>query len=294
MLIAVPSDGPGGLDAPISEHFGHCTAFTLVAVADGEIGDVSVVENSAHEHGGCMAPVHALKAEGVEVLVAGGMGMRPLAGFQQVGIAVHFKEDARSVRDAVDLYLAGKCRAFGESETCGSGAGGCGGHHQDAPVEREPIVGRADARSGRIVTFDYAMHDSEGTLVDSSERSGAMRYLHGAGQLLPRLEEALTGLEPGAQTVVEIGHEDAFGVWDQAKVFEVPRGELPREAFVGASVSARDDQGRPMSFTVIGLGEETARLDGNHPLAGKDLVFEVKVLNVEAATPEEIAHGHVH
>ncbi len=293
MLIAVPSDGPGGLDAPISEHFGHCAAFTVVAVQDGEIGQVSVVENGGHEQGGCMAPVHALKAEGVEVLVAGGMGMRPLAGFQEVGIAVHFKEDARSVRDAVTLFLAGKCRAFGESETCGSGSGGCGGHHHQ-PVEREPIVGPADVRDGRIVTFDYTMHDSDGNLVDSSQRSGPMRYLHGAGQLLPRLEEAMAGLEPGAETTVEIAHGDAFGEWDEAKVFEVPRGELPGEAFVGAAVSAQDPQGRPMSFTVVGLGEETARLDGNHPLAGKDLVFDVTVLNVEAATAQEIEHGHVH
>lgn len=293
MLIAVPCDGSGGLDDPISEHFGHCAAFTLVSVEDGEIGEVSVVENSAHEHGGCMAPVQMLKAEGVEVLVAGGMGLRPLAGFQQVGIAVHFKEGAESVRDAVDLFLAGKCRAFGESETCGSGAGGCGGHHE-APVEREPIVGRADARDGRVVSFDYTMRDGDGNLIDSSRRSGPMRYLHGGGSLLPRLEEAITGLEPGAHTVVEIARGDAFGEWDQAKVFEVPRSELPREAYVGAFVSAEGRGGEPMSFTVIGLGDEKARLDGNHPLAGKDLVFDVTVISVESATPDEIAHGHVH
>ena len=82
MLIAVPSDTTDGLEAAISEHFGHCAAFTLVAVADDTIGEVSILENLAHEEGGCMAPVTLLKERGVEVLLAGGMGGRPLSGFQ--------------------------------------------------------------------------------------------------------------------------------------------------------------------------------------------------------------------
>ena len=89
MLIAVPSESTDGLDAAISEHFGHCAAFTIIAVKNDSIGEVSIVENTEHEHGGCMTPVNLLKEHGVEVLLAGGMGMRPLAGFQQVGIDVH-------------------------------------------------------------------------------------------------------------------------------------------------------------------------------------------------------------
>ena len=68
MLIAIPSDTTDGLDSPVSEHFGHCAAFTLITVTDDTIGEVSVLENRGHEEGGCMAPVNLLEGQGVEVL----------------------------------------------------------------------------------------------------------------------------------------------------------------------------------------------------------------------------------
>lgn len=290
MLIAVPCEDPGGLDAVVSEHFGHCAAFTLVAVEDGQIGEVSVLENSGHDQGGCMAPVHLLKGEGVEVLVAGGMGMRPLAGFQSVGIAVHFKEDARSVRDAVTLFLTGGCREFGESETCSSG---CGGHQQEE-VRREPIVGRPDIRNGRVVTLEFILRDAGGDQLDSSERRGPIRYLHGSGRLLPALERAIDGLEPGARVVVEVPRAEGFGDRDESRVIQVPRAQLPPDVSVGNVLAAEDPSGNRKSFTVMELDEASARLDGNHPFAGRDLVFEVAVLEVESATADEIAHGHLH
>jgi FKBP-type peptidyl-prolyl cis-trans isomerase 2/predicted Fe-Mo cluster-binding NifX family protein len=293
MLIAVPSDAPGGLDSAISEHFGHCGAFTIVSVSNGEIGEVSVVENTGHEQGGCMAPVQLLKQEGVEVLVAGGMGQRPLSGFQQVGIAVHFKEDARSVSDAIELFLKGGCRSFGEAQTCGGGGGGCGGHHHEES-RREPIEGVADVRPGRIVTLDFELTDSNGTLFDSSSRVGPMRYLHGAGQLLPALEGALAGLAKGEQKSVEVPCAEAFGARDDSRIVEVPRAQLPSGATIGMMVSAQDPGGRRIPLTVIHLDETTARLDGNHPLAGRDVIFNVTVTEVENATAEEIAHGHMH
>lgn len=293
MLIAIPSDAPGGLDSKISEHFGHCGAFTLVSVGDGEIGDVTVLENSGHEQGGCMAPVQLLKEQGVEVLLAGGMGQRPLSGFQQVGIAVHFKEDAQSVLDAVKLFLEGGCRSFGEAQTCGGGEGGCGGHHHEE-VEREPIVGTADIRDGRLITLDFELTESNGTLLDSSTRIGPMRYLHGAGQLLPALETALTGLEKGAQKIVEIPCAEAFGERDESRIVDVPRAQLPPDTAVGEMVTAQDPNGHQVPLTIIYLDETTAKLDGNHPLSGKDVVFNVTVAEVENATEEEIAHGHSH
>ena len=128
MLIAVPSDAPGGLDASVSAHFGHCHAFTIVRVDDGQIGDVTNIPNAGHEHGGCMAPVMLLHQNQVEALIAGGMGMRPLAGFQQVGITVYFKEEAESVREAVQLVLDGEARVFGPAQTCSGGGGQGHGH----------------------------------------------------------------------------------------------------------------------------------------------------------------------
>jgi len=293
MLIAIPSDDPGGLEAAISEHFGHCAAFTLVSVENSEIGEVSVVQNSGHEQGGCMSPVLTLKEHGAEVLLAGGMGMRPLSGFQQVGIAVHFKEHATSVREAVELFLAGECRSFGEAQTCGGGGGGCGGHDHEEVV-REPIVGPADIRDGRIVTMEYELKDADGNVVDSSERGGPMRYLQGAGQFLPVLESAVAGLEQGAQVAVEVGPEDGFGERDETKIVEVSRDQVPPDCRIGTILSTRDESGQPLTLRVIDLDDEKARMDANHPLAGMDVVFHLTILNVEQATAEEITHSHVH
>ena len=127
MKIAVPSESPGGLDAQLSAHFGHCFAFTLIDVSDGTIDKVETLVNQGHAQGGCMAPVMMLKQAGVDALIAGGMGMRPLAGFQQVGIHVYFNEGANLVSEATDLLIQGKARVFGPAQTCGGGGGQ--GHH---------------------------------------------------------------------------------------------------------------------------------------------------------------------
>lgn len=293
MLIAIPSDSSEGLDATISEHFGHCGAFTLVEVGGGEIGEVSILPNGGHEEGGCMAPVQLLKEKGVDVLLAGGMGQRPLAGFAQVGIAVHFKQGAESVRDAVELFISGGCPAFDEAQTCGGGGGGCGGHHHEE-VQRDPIEGVADIREGRIVTLEFELSDSEGRLLDSSTRVGPMRYLHGVGQLLPALESAVGGLEMGAQKAIEIPCADAFGERDESRIIEVKPSQLPPDVAVGTMVATQDQHGRPVPLTIIHLDDTTARLDGNHPFAGKDVIFKVKVAKVENATAAEIAHSHAH
>jgi FKBP-type peptidyl-prolyl cis-trans isomerase 2 len=293
MLIAIPSDHPGGLDSAISDHFGHCSAFTVVNVENGEIGEVSILENQGHEQGGCLAPVQFLKGHGVEILLAGGMGPRPLAGFQQVGIAVHFKESAESVREAVDLFVAGGCPKFGEAQTCGGEGGECGEHHHEH-VQRDPIEGVADIRDGRIITLEYELTDSDGNVLDSSAGHGPMRYLHGAGQLPPALESAIAGVEMGSSKTVELPCADAFGERDEARVLEVARDQLPAEVAVGQQVSGRSQGGQPISLTILHLDDTTARLDANHPFAGKDVVFNVKVAGVENATAEEIAHSHTH
>ena len=283
MLIAVPSDTTDGLDAAISEHFGHCVAFTIITVENDSIGEVSILENTAHEDGGCMTPVNLLKEHGVEVLLAGGMGARPLSGFAQAGIDVHYKSNAGTVREAVELFLAGDCPAFGEAQTCGGGEGGCGGHghHHHHEPQTIPIDGPADIREGRMVTLDYEIKDTSGNLVDDSATTGPMRFIFGARQMLPAIEQAVAGLKPGASITKAVKPEDAFGDRDESRVIEAPRDQLPPDVTVGAVVAAQDPQGRQFPMTVIQLDESTARLDGNHPLAGKDLVFDLTVRNVE-------------
>ncbi len=119
--IAVPSTAPGGMNSPVGAHFGHCDCYTVVDVAEGKVAQVSTLPNVPHVQGGCMAPVQHLSQHGINVLLAGGMGMRPLMGFNQVGIQVFHGGDAASVQDAVSAFLAGSLTPFSMNHTCGGG-----------------------------------------------------------------------------------------------------------------------------------------------------------------------------
>jgi predicted Fe-Mo cluster-binding NifX family protein len=121
ILIAVPSSNPGGADAPLGAHFGHCDLYTLVHVEDNAVKKLEVIPNVPHQQGGCMAPVNYLADKGVKVLIAGGMGLRPLMGFHQVGIAVYHGGSATTVGEAIGAMLAGRLSQFSQEHTCGGG-----------------------------------------------------------------------------------------------------------------------------------------------------------------------------
>ena len=119
--IAVPSAMPGGLEAELGAHFGHCDIYTVIDVENGSVTQVGTLPNVPHEQGGCMAPVQHLAQNGVNLLIAGGMGMRPLMGFNQVGIDVFYGAGAPNVGTAVDALLKGALVRFTQEYTCGGG-----------------------------------------------------------------------------------------------------------------------------------------------------------------------------
>lgn len=121
--LAVPSEGAGGLDGQRAGHFGHCDTFTLVDVVDGEIKEVSTLANKEHVQGGCMVPVQLLADNGVQRLVVGGIGMRPLMGFKQVDIDVYYDGERRDIRPVVEDMVAEKLPLISESQVCGGGGG---------------------------------------------------------------------------------------------------------------------------------------------------------------------------
>ncbi len=121
--IAIPSMGTGGLDGERSGHFGHCDVFTMVDVENGEIKDVSIVQNQSHVQGGCMVPVNLLSDHNVNALIVGGIGMRPLMGFKQVGIDVYYDAERPQIRPVVEDLIAGKLTAIGDDQVCGGGGG---------------------------------------------------------------------------------------------------------------------------------------------------------------------------
>lgn len=124
LLVAIPSTHPGGLESEVGAHFGHCDLYTLVKISDGAVQEVFLLPNVPHEQGGCMAPVTHLAQNGVRILIAGGMGMRPLMGFQQVGIDVLHGGGAQTVGEAVQALLEGSLPRFTVEFTCGGGGGG--------------------------------------------------------------------------------------------------------------------------------------------------------------------------
>jgi predicted Fe-Mo cluster-binding NifX family protein len=121
VIVAIPSSIPGGLESALGAHFGHCDLYTLVEVTDGQVQKVRTLPNVPHQQGGCMAPVNHLAQNGVNILIAGGMGMRPLMGFNQVGIDVFYGAGVQTVGDAVNAFLGGSLQRFTSEFTCGGG-----------------------------------------------------------------------------------------------------------------------------------------------------------------------------
>ena len=121
--IAIPSNGAGGLDGTRAGHFGHCDVFTFIDVEDGEIKEVTTLQNAEHVQGGCMVPVNLLASNNVNVLVVGGIGMRPLMGFKQVGIDVYHDAERAEIRPVVEDLIAGKLQEIQSDQVCGGGGG---------------------------------------------------------------------------------------------------------------------------------------------------------------------------
>jgi predicted Fe-Mo cluster-binding NifX family protein len=118
MRLAVPTIGEGGLDSERSGHFGHCDCFTVVDVENGEVTNVSVIQNPPHVEGGCLAPVQLLASHGVNALVAAGMGGRPLMGFNDVGITVFFENQTPGVGDVVKMAVGQELPIMSLDNTC--------------------------------------------------------------------------------------------------------------------------------------------------------------------------------
>jgi FKBP-type peptidyl-prolyl cis-trans isomerase SlyD len=146
-----------------------------------------------------------------------------------------------------------------------------------------------------VVGINYTLTNDAGEVMDSSEGRGPLVYLHGAHNLIPGLEAQLAGKTVGASFKATIAPADAYGETDPALI-----QTLPREMFrgvdnieVGMGFTAQGPQGQQHIVVTAVSGDEIT-IDGNHPMAGKTLHFDVEVVSVREATAEEIDHGHVH
>ncbi|HET7922135.1 MAG TPA: peptidylprolyl isomerase [Gammaproteobacteria bacterium] len=146
-----------------------------------------------------------------------------------------------------------------------------------------------------VVSIDYTLTDDTGAVLDSSNGQAPLAYLHGAGNIIAGLEEALEGKETGTELKVTVAPEKGYGPRNESMTQKVPRKMFDTEQEIkpGMRFHADSDHG-PHTVVVTAVDAEHVTVDGNHPLAGKQLNFEVKVVEVRAATEEELSHGHVH
>ncbi len=147
----------------------------------------------------------------------------------------------------------------------------------------------------KVVTLNYTLKDNEGTLIDESSDSSFI-YLQGASNIIPGLENALVGKTSGDKMSVTVAPEEAYGVRDDSRIEEVPRDMFPADVDIepGMQFHAEGPDGQAISIVVVEVKEDKVNIDGNHPLAGVELNFDVEVMDVRDATEEEIEHGHVH
>jgi FKBP-type peptidyl-prolyl cis-trans isomerase SlyD len=149
--------------------------------------------------------------------------------------------------------------------------------------------------SNSVVTLHYTLKDNDGNIIDQSD-DGSFLYLHGAMNIIPGLENALTGKSAGDEVSVTVSPEEGYGVKDPERIQEVPKEmfENSDEIAVGTQFHAQSPDGGAIVVTVTEVKEDVVVIDGNHALAGVDLNFDVKVIDVRQASEEEMAHGHVH
>lgn len=152
-----------------------------------------------------------------------------------------------------------------------------------------------DIATNTVVSIDYTLRNGEGEVLDTSEGRGPLAYLHGRGGLIPGLEKELTGKTVGAELKVVVAPAEAYGERDDSLMGKVARSqfEAGTELKPGMQFQAQTTNGKQI-LTVTQVADDHVVVDGNHPLAGETLHFDVKVVGIRVATTEEIDHGHVH
>ena len=148
---------------------------------------------------------------------------------------------------------------------------------------------------GHVVSMEYTLK-VDGKVKDTSEGREPLQYVHGAGNIIPGLEREMAGMAVGESKDVVVPAANGYGEEDDKAFMDVPRDQFPKGVpmKVGTEIQVQNQAGQPMYARIDLVGEKSVRLDFNHPLAGKELHFSVKVVDLRDATDEEKEHGHVH
>ena len=147
----------------------------------------------------------------------------------------------------------------------------------------------------KVIEIDYTLKDDNGQVLDSSEGKQPLSYIQGVGNLIPGVESALEGKSSGERVQITVPPETGYGVRDDSLVLSIERDKFSEVEDLQEGVRFRmETPDGPMIFTVVQIGDAEVLVDGNHPLAGMTLNFDITIQSVRDATSEELDHGHVH
>jgi len=146
-----------------------------------------------------------------------------------------------------------------------------------------------------VVSIDYSL-TVDGEVVDASEENEPLEYLQGYQNVIPGLESQMVGMKIGESKEVLVNPRDGYGEVDPEAFVEVPKSEFPKgfDLKPGVDLQLQDQDGELVNAVIVSVTGNKVKLDLNHPLAGKELLFRVTVTDLREATEEELAHGHVH
>lgn len=147
----------------------------------------------------------------------------------------------------------------------------------------------------QVMGFHYTLKDKEGNVIDSSNGSDPLLFMVGSGHIIPGLETEVTPLNIGDKKNIEVKAAEAYGEVIEDLILTVQKSQFPEDADlkVGDQFQVNEEPNAPI-FTITSIEEQDIHIDGNHPLAGQDLFFDIEVTEKREATAEEIDHGHAH
>lgn len=155
----------------------------------------------------------------------------------------------------------------------------------------------------KVISLIYELRagNSKGEVIEALEDSNPLTFIYGSGSLLPKFEANIDGLKIGDKFDFELKCDDAYGAVIDEAIVEIPKnvflhnGEMDNDLIqLGNSIPMMDSEGNRLNGVVVGIGDETVKMDFNHPLAGEDLHFKGSIVEIREATAEEITHGHIH
>ncbi len=148
----------------------------------------------------------------------------------------------------------------------------------------------------KVVTLNFTLTDDDGNLLDSTDNGGAFSYITGNNMILPKLEEAVNSMIIGTKKQLKFEAKDGYGIYNEDAVQVVGKENFPEDFVLEAGMEymASNPDGVQMPFIITSINGEEVTIDFNHPLAGKNLNFDVELVDVRDATAEELAHGHIH